>query len=167
MLRDPVERAISFYYECLWPRGDKKVADHPEHATAWKHDLIDFYQIPRFRNVQTRMIAGTWANYFGQYVAFDRIGLGKMVLSIAKTHLKKKYRAFGITERFEKSRRWIADALGTEVTPAEEKHKTNLDRPTASDLSERQRNKLRRANRLDVEIYNFAVHLFEEKASHA
>jgi len=89
MLRDPVERAISFYYECLWPRGDKKVADHPEHATAWKHDLIDFYQIPRFRNVQTRMIAGTWANYFGQYVAFDRIGLGKMVLSIAKTHLKK------------------------------------------------------------------------------
>lgn len=61
MLRDPVERAISFYYECLWPRGNKKVADHPEHATAWRHDLVDFYRISRFRNVQARMLAGLCA----------------------------------------------------------------------------------------------------------
>jgi hypothetical protein len=27
MLRDPVERAISFHCECLWPRGNKKVAE--------------------------------------------------------------------------------------------------------------------------------------------
>jgi len=167
MLRDPVERAISFYYECLWPRGDKRVADHPEHATAWKHDLTDFYQIPRFRNVQARMIAGIWASYLGQYVAFDRIGLGELVLSVAKNHLEERYRAFGITERFEKSRQWIADTLGTGVTPVEERHKTNPDRPTASDLSQPQRNKLRRANRLDVEIYSFAEHLFDEKTSDA
>jgi len=58
MLWNSVGRAISCRYECLWPRDGKKVADHPEHATAWRHDLMDFYRIPRFQNVQARMLAG-------------------------------------------------------------------------------------------------------------
>jgi hypothetical protein len=165
VLRDPVERAISFYYECLWPRGDKKVADHPEHATAWKHDLVAFYQIPRFRNVQARMLAGLWAEILGRYISLDRVGIGRLVTTMAKRHLKEKYVAFGITERFEESRQWMATTLGADVPPIKNKHKTNPDRPTASDLSASQRAALRRLNRLDVEVYEFACHLFEQKRS--
>ncbi len=164
MLREPVERAISFYYECLWPRGDKKVADHPEHATAWRHDLVEFYRIPRFRNVQARMVAGLWADILGRYVSLDRMGMGTFVTSTAKRHLQEDYSAFGITERFGESRQWIADSLGVDVAPIEEKHKTNPDRPTAEDLTEDQRATLRRLNRLDVEIYEFALDLFDRRS---
>ncbi len=163
MLRDPVERAISFYYECLWPRGGKKVADHPEHATAWRHDLVEFYRIPRFRNVQARMLAGLWANILGRYISLDHMGMGTVVTSAAKRRLKEKYVAFGITERFEESRQWIAASLGVDVSPTENKHKTNPDRPTADDLSAAQRDALRRLNRLDIELYDFACELFERE----
>ena len=163
MLRDPLERAVSFYYECLWPRNGKRVADHPEHATAWKYDLVDFYRIPRFRNVQTRMLAGMWAEIFGRYVSLDHVGLGKMVISAAKQHLRDQYVAFGLTEEFQTSRQWIASTLGWEAPPVSKKHKTNPDRPTADDLSTSERRALRRLNRLDVEVYDFARELFDEK----
>ena len=163
MLRDPVERAISFYYECLWPRGDKKVADHPEHATAWRHDLVEFYRIPRFQNVQARMLAGVWADLLGRYVSLDRIGIGAAVASAAKRHLRNQYEAFGITEEFEESRQRIASTLGHDPPPLEKKHKTNPDRPTADDLSTSERRALRRLNRLDADVYDFARELFDEK----
>jgi len=163
MLRDPVERAISFYYECLWPRGNKKVADHPEHATAWRHDLVEFYRIPRFRNVQARMLAGVWAGLLGRYVSLDRTGIGGAVVSAAKKHLTNEYEAFGITERFEESRQWMASTLGYDPPPLEKKHKTNPDRPTANDLSTSERRALRQLNRLDVDVYDFARELFDEK----
>jgi hypothetical protein len=163
MLRDPVERAISFYYECLWPRDGKKVADHPEHPTAWRHDLVEFYQIPRFQNVQARMLAGLWADYLGRYVSIDRMGMGAFVVSAAKRHLEEKYEGFGVTERFEKSRQWMASTLGCNVPPIRKKHKTNPERPTAEDLTDSQRDALRRLNRLDVEVYKFACDLFEQR----
>lgn len=163
ILRNPIERAISFYYECLWPRGEKKVADHSEHPTAWEHDLVDFYHIPRFRNVQTRMVAGLWATRIGRYIAPDQIGVGKMVLSAAKRHLENEYRAFGLTERFRASRRWIADTLEKELDPIEKKYKSNPQRPTVEDLSSTERDALRRLNRLDVEFYEYACNLFEKE----
>jgi len=165
MLRDPIERALSFYYECLWPRVGKKVADHPEHATAWKHDLVDFYRIPRFRNVQTRMIAGVESSYIGRYLAHDAVGLGNVILSVAKRHLQEEYRAFGILERFDESKQWMADTQGWSPSPVEMKYKTHADRPTSDDLSERQRDDLRNLNRLDVEFYDFARKLFKSAKS--
>jgi hypothetical protein len=163
MLRDPVERAISFYYECLWPRDGKKVADHPEHPTAWKYDLVDFYRIPRFRNVQARMLAGICATYIGRYISLDQMGVGSIVVSAAKRHLWDDYEAFGITERFEKSQQWMAATLGRDVPPIQQKHKTNPERPTADDLTVDQRAELRRLNRLDVKVYEFACDLFEQR----
>jgi len=163
MIRDPVERAISFYYECLWPRDGKKVADYPEHPTAWTYDLVNFYQIPRFRNVQARMIAGIWADYTGRYISVDQGGVRSWVLSEAKRHLKDEYVAFGLTERFEKSRQWMADTLGWDAIPPQEKHKTNPDRPTVDDLSSSERSALHRLNRLDVQLYEFACELFEQR----
>jgi hypothetical protein len=147
----------------LWPRGEKKVADHPEHPTAWRHDLVEFYQIPRFQNVQARMLAGIWADYLGRYVSIDRMGMRALVVSSAKRHLEDRYEAFGITEHFERSRQWMASTLDCDVPSIQEKYKSNPERPTAEDLSDSQRDALRRLNRLDVEVYEFACDLFEKR----
>lgn len=131
------------------------MADYPEHATAW------------FRNVQTRMIAGLCASYLGRYVAPDRVGLGGVVLSTAKRHLDEEYRAFGLTERFQASRRWMADTLGLEISPIEKQYKTNPERPTADELPSSKREALRRLNRLDVAFYDYALDLFDQKQGRA
>jgi hypothetical protein len=163
VLRDPVERVISFYYECLWPRPYEKVSQHPEHARAWKHGLIDFCRIYRFRNVQTKMLAGILPDYVGRYMSVDVPGIRGKILSAAKRHLRDAYVAFGITERFEEGRDWISAELGWDVEPTQRRRAAYPDRPTAEDLSDDERATLRRLNRLDVELYAFAADLFDAK----
>ncbi len=161
MLRNPVERVISYYYECLWPRGDKKVADHPEHPTAWKYDLEEFCRISRFRNVQTRMIAGLLSYRVGKYLPLDQLGIGPLVVSLAKHNLRENFAAFGIMERYEASFRRMVSLLDLSEPPEYEPRKTRPDRPTGSDIEEEVRETIQEANRLDVELYKFARRLFE------
>jgi hypothetical protein len=163
MLRDPVERVISFYYECLWPRPFEKVSQHPEHARAWKRDLVDFSRIYRFRNVQTRMLAGVVCGHMGRYMSVDVPGVRNGILSAAKRHLENRYAAFGLTERFEESRRWISDVLGWEVSPVQGRRAAYPERPSAEDLPDESVDTLRRLNALDEELYAFASDLFEAR----
>jgi len=163
MLRDPIERVISFYYECLWPRPFEKVSQHPEHARAWRLDLVDFCRLHRFRNVQTKMLAGVVSNYIGKFISVDVPGIRGVVLSAAKRNLKESYVAFGLTEHFEESRSWISRELGWDISPIERRRAAYPDRPTSADLSDETVRRLRKLNALDVEFYRFASDLFERR----
>jgi hypothetical protein len=156
-----VERIISFYYECLWPRPYEKVSQHPEHARAWKHGLVDFCRIYRFRNVQTKMLAGLLPDYLGRHMSVDVPGIRDVVLSAAKRHLESKYAAFGLTEHFEESRAWISHTLGWDIKPKQRRRAAYPDRPSAEDLNDDDRATLRHLNRLDIELYAFASDLFD------
>lgn len=165
MLRDPVERVISFYYECLWPRPFEKVSKHPEHARAWESDLIDFCRMYRFRNVQTRMVAGMLPTRLGKYMSVDISVARDRILTAAKRHLEQNYIAFGITERFEESRTWISKSLDWEVSPIEERRAAYPDRPSKDDLPVQTVESLRNLNALDIELYEFATRRFEERVT--
>jgi hypothetical protein len=165
MLRDPIERVLSFYYECLWPRPYEKVSQHPEHARAWTRGLQGFCRLHRFRNVQTKMLAGILPEYVGRHVSLDVRGIRSGVLAAAKRHLAKEYAVFGLTEEFEESRQRFSSVLGWKWTPADRKRAAYPDRPHAEDLSSQDRSTLRRLNRLDMELYRFASELFEKQAN--
>lgn len=163
MLRDPVERVISFYYECLWPRPFEKVSQHPEHARAWRLDLVDFCRLYRFRNVQTKMLAGIFPHYVGKFVSVDIPGVRDAILSAAKRHLKESYAAFGLTECFEESRSWISKELEWDISPIERRRAAYPDRPKSADLGDRTVRRLHELNALDLELYQFASDLFEAR----
>lgn len=159
VLRDPIERAISHYYNILHPRGDKEVPDHPDFEVAKARDLVEFYQLPRFQNVQTRIVAGIAANYVGKFFSLNRVG--KIVLRLAKRNLRTAYAGVGVTEQFEETKRRFASRIGGATRTLNERPKIVPDRPTADDLSVSQRDALRHLNRLDVELYDYACKLFE------
>jgi hypothetical protein len=139
------------------------VSQHPEHARAWENGLVDFCRIYRFRNVQTKMLAGVLPDYVGRYMSVDVPGVREVVLSAAKRHLRDAYAAFGLTERFQEGRDWISNELGWDVEPTQCRRAAYPDRPTAEDLSGDERATLRRLNGLDVELYAFAADLFNDK----
>lgn len=164
VLRSPVERALSHYHNILYPRGEKEVPDHPEFETARSHDLVSFYRIPRFQNVQTRMVAGITAHRVGRFFSLNGKIAGEVVLRMAKRNLREVYCEFGLTEAFEQTARRFADRLGFEYEPHDRREKSVPGRPTSSDLSAADRKNLRRLNRLDVELYDYARTLFSLKS---
>ena len=164
ILRDPIERAISHYYNILHPRGDKDVPDHPDYEVARTHDLLEFYQLPRFQNLQTRMIAGIAAARLGRFVDLNETRwLGEIVLRLATRNLRTTYTGIGLTERFEETARRFAGRLNVAYEPRENKSKVVPDRPRADDLSAAERDALRQLNRLDMELYDVARTLFTQK----
>jgi len=165
VLRDPVERALSHYYNILHPRGDKRVPDHPDYNLARTHDLEDFYQNPRFRNLQTRMTAGILASRIGEVVDLESLGIGQLVLRQAKKNLRTAYTEVGLTERFDESAQRFASRLNVAYEPDAQKRKRVPNRPTREDLSERERDAVENAHGLDCKLYRFAVQLFESRDS--
>ncbi|MCS4188210.1 sulfotransferase family protein [Salinibacter ruber] len=164
VLRNPIERAISHYYNILHPRGNKTVPDHPEFETARSHGLVEFYEIPRFQNLQTRMVAGIAVHKFGERISLNGEVRGTVALSVAKRNLREVYDAAGFTEAFVDTARCFASRLGFTYEPHERNEKAVPNRPTADDLSAADRAALRRRNRLDVELYDYARTLFPKLA---
>lgn len=145
----------------MHPRGDKEVPDHPDFEVAQAHDLIEFYQLPRFQNVQTRIVAGIAANYAGKFFSLNRAE--KIILRLARRNLRTAYAGVGLTEQFEETKRRFASCIGGTCRTINERPKVVPDRPTADDLSASQRDALRKLNRLDIKLYDFACELFERE----
>lgn len=160
VLRDPIERAISHYYNILHPRGEKEVPDHPDFETARAHNLVEFYQKPRFQNIQTRIVAGITINFIGKFFNLNR---GDIILRLAKRNLRTAYSEVGLTEKFEETKRRFASRIDGTCRTINERPKAVPGRPTADDLSTSQTEELRRLNRLDVQLYDFARELFEQQ----
>lgn len=163
VLRDPVERAISHYYNILYPRGDKKMPTHPDYGVASDCSLTQFYEIPRFQNLQTRMTAGYIFHRLGAVVDFNQTAIGSFVLNKAARNLRDAYTEIGITERFEETAKRFADRLGFSYQPTSTRHKVVPDRPRKEDLDTETREALIRTNSLDKKLYRLARSIFDER----
>lgn len=165
MLRDPIERSISYYYECRKKR-EIRGGKHPYYHLAHSKSLAGFYQNPKFKNVQTRMTAGILVERLGRYFDIDAVGFRKFVLEKAKYNLKHSYAAFGLLEELELSLNLIAKELEFEAPEnTNKKYMSNPDRPKAEDLSSKTKSALQNANTLDMQLYKFSRHLFRAKVS--
>jgi len=160
MLRHPVDRAVSFYYFIKACSGSSY--EHPRLKEVRENSLVEFYEKAAHQNVQTRYVAGLLPEYAGRYLDLNG-RLGETVLRRAKQNLVERYEAFGLKGRFEDSVRLFAQCLDVEPEWPEKRYKKTGERPDVADLEAHVRRSIRRANSLDVELYNLAKEKFAQQ----
>ncbi len=162
-LRDPIDRAVSWYY---FIKGVKRLdlyRRHPLRNYADSVSIGEFYENPKFANMQTRFIAGIMAHKlypYARFRAFDRY-----VLRSARRHLSG-YACFGLRERFDESIALMQQTFGWENTRTVAPQKKTKERPSVGDLMDRDPrivDELRQYHKLDLESYAYASDLFDRR----
>lgn len=147
LLRDPVERLLSLYFYI----GREKA--HRWHQRFLSGELTLLQCAREEQNLQTRLLAGRNGTE----------GLsGRELLERAKHNLANECAAFGLTERFDESIILFNRTLGWNVRGYTSDNVTRK-RPTSSSTSKEDLEEIRRCNELDLELYEFARQLFEER----
>jgi len=152
-LRDPVERAISHYYHYRRQSGD------PVQPLAMRSTLEEWVGdcgLVEMDNGQTRRLAGEMNLPCGRVT--------QALLERAKSNLARNFAVVGLTEQFEESLILLQHAFGWPL------HRFALrnvggDRPRRDEVSEETLKVLQDCNRHDLDLYRFAVALFERAAS--
>lgn len=157
VLRNPVSRCLSFYYNNL------KWEKHRGYEDSKNMSEVKFYKIPRYQNDQTRRLAGLWAQKIGRIIDLNNTPIGNLVFLNAKRNLESKYEAFGLTSRFEETADYFAECLGVQRKEPEERYKSVPGRRREEDLADWEVERIRRHNSLDVRLYKYAKRKFEEK----
>jgi Sulfotransferase family len=153
-LREPLARALSFYY---YAKG------HPEHYLypLLRDDHTDLKKLLRQHtatgrelfNLQTSMIAGDqWAD---PERPADRAALER-----AKQNLRSHFQVVGLTEEFDLSLRLLSRAFGWKVRFYTKKNVTR-GKGRIETLDAETGRLLRKANALDLELYQFAREFFD------
>jgi hypothetical protein len=145
MLREPVARFFSSYYFI------QRRPLHPMHrkVTTERIGVEDFIRLtPRRQNLQCSLIAG---------IKNDGTSDARL-LDQAKENLEKSFSVVGISERFEESLMLMARTFEWQI-PFYENRKVSKTRPRV-DTGEVEM--IREHNRLDLELYEFGMKLFEE-----
>ncbi|HWY50821.1 MAG TPA: sulfotransferase family 2 domain-containing protein [Chthoniobacterales bacterium] len=152
-LRRPVERVLSFYYYArstpdhyLYPQLANERLDL---KTALARELT-----PELRNGQTRQLAGDeWED--------PRRVLTRTALDRAKANLTH-FRVVGLLEEFDASLLLLRRAFGWHL-PFYVKENVTKEKPDETFLNAETRGLIEEANRLDLELYDYAHDLFDEQ----
>ncbi|WP_143708940.1 sulfotransferase family 2 domain-containing protein [[Flexibacter] sp. ATCC 35208] len=152
LLRDPVERIISYYYYIL------KLKDHYLHniLMANKMKLEDFVNSglsAELDNIQTRQISGIRTKGGEK--------CNRQMLETAKYNLLHHYRIFGITERFDETLLLMKQYFGWNY-PFYTKLNTIRNKPAKHQISKRALELIQATNAYDLELYDFAVKEFDK-----
>ena len=165
-LRDPVERVLSWYSYA------RRTAMHFLHDTINErnlslHDCIREGLSVELDNGQTRLLAGIdhhddLVGDGGLAVPFG--GCDEALLEHAITNLKERFRAVGIQEHFEASLWLFRGCFGWD--PSLVSFRNVADRRLRREqLGAKTLAAVEEHNRLDTELYRFAVELFGEMLS--
>lgn len=148
MLRDPVERVLSSYYFLKTYPGYEPVAEMTI------KQFIDSY--PESRNLQTLMLSGLK----------DRDDQGLFIPNLERAIQNLNgFRAVGLTERFEQSVAMIGRALGWSNIEYPRVNVT-ADKPNSSQVSADDIAYVKKANGLDISLYQRAVEIFQAQVEH-
>lgn len=178
-LRDPLERALSHYGHVI------KFPDHYLHRRGKDlGSLGAFLSDPEtretVRNFQAKCLVATFdARALAKELSVEQLEQHALERLIETTPIdmsdaelldraKEALRTFcclGITERFEDSVRLLCQKFGWEVDVESALLNTNDLRPRASELDPEVLKLLSELNAVDIELYSYAVSLFEELAA--
>ncbi len=156
MLRDPVDRIVSHYHfvtanpdHYLYPQiAGRGLTLYDYAVTRASHELD---------NDQVRWLCA--ADHFD--VPVGRVS--RAMVEEAKWNLANAVEVVGLMERFDDSLRCLAAAFGwRDVTPPERRN-ANRHRPPLQSVPQATLDAIRRINRFDIELYEFAQGLFEEQ----
>jgi hypothetical protein len=156
MLRDPVDRVVSHYHfvlanpdHYLYPQiAGRGISLHDYAVTRASHELD---------NDQVRWLCA--ADHFD--VEVGRVS--RAMVDEAKWNLANVFEVVGLVERFDDSLRCLRAAFGWQGTGRPERKNVNSHRPRLEEVPADALDAIRRVNRYDVELYEFAVGLFEEQ----
>jgi hypothetical protein len=153
-LREPVERVLSFY---RYARSD------PGH---YLHDLLmtDGLDLKRSRNEdlnlelcneQTRMLAGDeWED--------PQRPVTRAALQRAQENLRTYFRMVGLTEEFDASVMLLHQTFGWPPVPYMKENVTN-NKPDDTSIDPETRKFIEESNTLDIELYEYARELFNDR----
>lgn len=158
-LRDPIDRAISFYY-FVQQDGDRPETRNPLCTYAESVSLKEFYENKRFQNYQTRFLSGFLSTKF--YPIFSTALLKPYVLRTALNNLHHHYACFGILEERDKSLALFREKFQWQELAAVPPMKKTRNRPQVADIDPDTLATLKAAHDLDLQLYDQAVNLFAE-----
>ena len=159
ILREPLDRCISNYFFIKQLSSSNQ--PHPSSTDAERHNIVDFYRLPRHQNRQTKYIAG-----FPASLLLGALGdnlTGKRLLAIAKQNLAKQFASFGILEHLSEYQSWFADRYGLSNENVVAPWTQTKVRPQTNELSKTEIERLSQYNQLDCELYKYAKRLFLER----
>ncbi len=162
LLRDPVDRVISDFYYIL---------EQPSHSRYQrvmkeKMDLEDYLRSKMsvaMDNAQTRLLAG-YLSGVGDVNEGD-IPFGECntsMLDDAKMNLRNGFAVVGLTERFDETLLMLQRTFGWR-TPFYTKANVTKKRPRKKEVSEESLELITEYNHLDIQLYDYAATLFQEK----
>ncbi len=153
-LRRPVERVLSFYY---YARSTPDHYLYPLLATE-RLDLKTLLARDltlELRNEQTRLLAGD------EWEDPQRI-VTRAALELAKANLRTHFRVVGLLEEFDASLLLLRRAFGWHL-PFYVKENVTKEKPDETSLNAETRRLVEDANSLDLELYEYARNLFDER----
>ena len=160
MLRDPVERVISYYYYVL------RTSNHYlyQKVTSEKISLEDCIRLgisTELDNSQTRILSASNGDSdspitFGQ--------CNEEMLKRAKKNLQEYFVGVGLVESFDKSLLLFKKLLNWNNIFYIKRNVTK-NRPLKSDFSQETLNIIQNQNEFDLELYRYAAELFNEQVA--
>jgi hypothetical protein len=151
VLRDPVDRAISDYYFPLTNRLQ------PRHKVVRNVTLEEYIRITPHKNVQTKMLSGLDHGY--DFLAGE---CSADELKLAKRNLSTQFSLVGLTERFNESLALAKIEFGWRLHRYADFNVTR-HRPKKDQIPASTHELIREQNCFDVELYRYALELFDEK----
>lgn len=155
MLRDPVERVLSYYWFVL------RTPSHYAHARFTElrtlREAIEQTRNPELDNFQVRLLSGASS------IGVPKGGMTRAMLEAAKANLSG-FAVVGLTERFEESLALLAVRFGWRDLVYHRFKRAN-NRPAAADLDPETVRLVRRANGLDAELYDHGRAIFDEQVA--
>lgn len=153
MLRDPIERIISFYYYVL------RNPDHNHYnlITSKNLSLKDYVKSgigKQLDNGQTRLLSGIDA------LDVEFGSCSETMLSRAKLNIKKDFAVVGITEKFDESLLLMKSKLNWKKSILYTKTNVTQNRPKKLDFPEVDLREIEKQNEFDIELYRYAQELF-------
>lgn len=153
VLRNPVDRVISYYYALLRNKND----------FVKNKTLEDFIQSEVSQNNMTCHLSGlTLKSQLGDASIDLECGRSSnKTLELAKNNLKDHFKVFCILERFDESLILLNKTLDWEI-PLYKKNNVAKNRPAIKTLSKETLTMIENFNELDIQLYKYATELFEE-----
>ena len=159
MLRDPVDRIVSFYYHIL-SRPDNSLYDEITSKNLSLGDFVSSDLSLHFANGQTRFISGVEdVNPIS-----GNKPITEDILNIAKKNLTEQFTAVGITERFDESLILFQNILGWKNVYYTKQYVSKKRIPKEA-VPEETIAIIEKYNRYDIELYGFTMKMFEELIS--
>lgn len=155
ILRDPIDRAISEYY---YYRNDVQRVEWNKLAVLAKdHDLYGYIKILEAN--RDMAISNFYSRRFASQIS-RQLWSDSKILGLAKTSLDR-YDFVGIQEQFVDSVDLFCCRFGLPPVPDTPRVNVTSSRARLQDVDRKTREQLIRMNRLDIELYDYALDKFQ------